>query len=76
MGGLPDMILKSQNGAGVERLAKNSGISGADATKAIASMLPGLAGGVQKNIASPQGLVGSKDVSRQLASQAAASTRP
>jgi hypothetical protein len=55
MGGLPDMILKSQNGAGAEQLAKNFGISGAGATKAIASMLPGPAGGGQKNIVSPQG---------------------
>lgn len=58
MGGLLDMILKSQNGAGVERLVKSFSLSGADATKAIASLLPGLAGGVQKNITSPQGLEG------------------
>jgi hypothetical protein len=112
MAGLLDMIMKSQNGASVEQLAKSFGISGNDAAKAIASLLPGLAGGVQKNIANPQeleGLVkalssgkhqqyldqpdtmtrpeavqdgnnilghllGSKDESRQLASQAAAST--
>lgn len=52
------MILQSRNGAGVAQLADSFGISGADAAKAIANLLPGLAGGVQKNIASPQGLEG------------------
>ena len=56
MGGLLEMILKSQNGAGVEQLARSFGVSGQDATQAIASMLPGLSRGVQNNISRPQGL--------------------
>lgn len=58
MGGLLEMILKSQNGAGVEQIAKSFGLDGNDAVKAIANLLPGLTGGVQKNISSPQGLDG------------------
>lgn len=112
MGGLLEMILKSQNGAAVEQLARNFGVSGQDATRAIAGMLPGLSRGVQSSVSSPQGLealskalgqgrhqqyldrpdslgdqstiqdgnnilghiLGSKDASRQLAGEAAAST--
>jgi hypothetical protein len=56
MGGLLEMILKSQNGAAVEQLARNFGVSGEDATRAIAGMLPGLSSGMQSNISSPEGL--------------------
>ena len=56
MGGLLEMILKSQNGAAVEQLARNFGVSGQDATRAIAGMLPGLSRGVQSSASSPQGL--------------------
>jgi len=56
MNGLLEHMLNSQNGGAVKALAQNFGLSGDDAMKAIASVLPGLTRGVSNNIAQQGGL--------------------
>jgi hypothetical protein len=112
MNGLLETILTTGNGGAVQALAKNFGLKGDDALKAVTAMLPGLARRVQGNVSRQDGLddlmgalqrgnhgryidepetlgrqetidegngilghvLGSKDASRQLATEAAAST--
>lgn len=51
-----EMILKSQNGAAVEEMAKNFGVGKTEAGSAVAKLLPALMQGMKKNVASQGGL--------------------
>ncbi len=107
-----EAILSAQNGGAAQRIGERFGLDDQQATSALSALVPALAGGVQRNIASEGGLdallgalgsgqhrryvddpealgdaqtiadgngilghiLGSKDVSRQVASRAAAQT--
>lgn len=58
MNELLELILKSQNGDAVKTLARNFGVGGDDALKAIVAMLPGLTRGVKNNASTQSGLDG------------------
>lgn len=53
---LLEMVLNAQNGGQVNQMAKNLGISGEDARKAIGVMIPSLSKGIQNNVAKENGL--------------------
>ena len=107
-----DMLTSAGNGAAVRQIGSQLGLSEGQATSALSALIPALAGGVQRNAQTPDGLaglaaalssgrhqqyidnpavlgeassiadgnsilghiLGSKDVSRQVATQASAST--
>ena len=107
-----DAVLGAQNGGAVQQIGQQFGLSNEQANSAVAALVPALAAGFQRNMASPQGLdgllgaltggahqryvddpstigdagtiedgngilghiLGSKDASRQVASQVAAQT--
>ena len=107
-----DVLTSAGNGAAVRQIGSQLGLSEAQATSALSALLPALAGGVQRNAQTPDGLagltaalssgrhqqyidnpsmlgeasgiadgngilghiLGSKDVSRQVATQASATT--
>ena len=107
-----DVLTGAGNGAAVRQIGSQLGLSEAQATSALSALLPALAGGVQRNAQTPDGLaglaaalssgrhqqyidnpsvlgeassiadgngilghiLGSKDVSRQVATQASAAT--
>ncbi|MEE9342610.1 MAG: DUF937 domain-containing protein [Gammaproteobacteria bacterium] len=53
---LLETILTSGNGGAVKQLARNFGLSGDDAMKALTQLVPALSQGVKKNIGSQSGL--------------------
>jgi hypothetical protein len=107
-----DVLTSAGNGAAVRQIGSRLGLSEAQATSALSALLPALAGGMQRNAQTPDGLagltaalssgrhqqyidnpsmlgeassiadgngilghiLGSKDVSRQVATQASATT--
>lgn len=107
-----EMLTSAGNGAAVRQIGSQLGLSEGQATSALSALLPALAGGVQRNAQTPDGLaglaaalssgrhqqyldnpttlgdassiadgnsilghiLGSKDVSRQVATQASATT--
>jgi len=107
-----DVLTSAGNGAAVRQIGTQLGLSEAQATSALSALLPALAGGMQRNAQTPDGLaglaaalssgrhqqyidnpsklgdassiadgngilghiLGSKDVSRQVATQASATT--
>jgi len=107
-----DVLTSAGNGSAVRQIGSQLGLSEAQATSALSALLPALAGGVQRNAQTPDGLaglaaalssgrhqqyidnpstlgdessiadgngilghiLGSKDVSRQVATQASATT--
>lgn len=51
-----DMILQAQSGGQIEQMARTFGIEPAQAQAAVGQLLPGLAAGVKRNMASEAGL--------------------
>lgn len=52
---LLEAVLNAQNGGAVRQVAQNFGLNDQQATSAISSLLPALAGGLRQNASSPDG---------------------
>ena len=53
-----DVLTSAGNGAAVRQIGSQLGLSEAQATSALSALLPALAGGVQRNAQTPDGLAG------------------
>ena len=53
-----DLVMSSGNGAAVRQLGSQLGLSEAQTASALSALVPALAGGVQRNAQSPDGLAG------------------
>ena len=53
-----DLVMNSGNGAAVRQIGSQLGLNEAQTTSALSALLPALAGGVQRNAQSPDGLAG------------------
>ena len=53
-----DVVMNSGNGAAVRQLGTQFGLSEAQVASALSALVPALAGGVQRNVQSPDGLAG------------------